>query len=78
MIEGTPGMGKSQMLYILNKPKWMPMWLHRWREKRAWLRWVKGNYVIINLPTLEPTDYAMPSLNDHIIATPRKWKEQDQ
>ena len=74
MIEGTPGVGKSHMLYILNKPKWMPMWLHRWREKRAWLRWNKGNYVIINLPTLEPTDYAIPRLHDHIIATPRKWK----
>ena len=76
--EGKPGMGKSQMLYILNKPKWMPMWLHRWREKRAWLRWNKGNYVIINLPTLEPTDYAMPDLNNHIITKPRPWPKEGE
>jgi hypothetical protein len=53
----------------------MPLWLHRWREKRAWLRWNRDNYVIINLPTLEPTDYAIPDLNNHIIAKPRKWGE---
>ena len=39
MDRGAPGIGKSHMLYILTKPKWVPMWLHRWREKRAWLRW---------------------------------------
>ena len=68
MKNGTPGMGKSHMLYILTKPKWVPMWLHRLQEKRAWLRWNKGNYVIIDLPTIEPIDYAMPSLNKHIIS----------
>lgn len=66
MDRGAPGIGKSHMLYILTKPKWMPMWLHIWREKRAWLRWNKGNYVIFDLPTIEPSDYAMPSMNKHI------------
>ena len=75
--EGKPGMGKSQMLYILSKPKWMPMWLHKWREKRAWLRWSKGDYIIINIPPLESTDFAIPDLNNHIIATPRKWLDSN-
>ena len=75
MSKGQPGMGKSQMLFLLNKPKWMPLWLHKWREKRAWLRWNRDRPLIIAIPELDPSDLSVPNLNQHYIAKPRKWGE---
>ena len=80
-IEGAPGIGKSQILFLLTKPKWMPLWLHRWREKRAWLRWGRDEPLYIALPELDPTDIAMPfDVHNKHIAKPRPWptaKEND-
>lgn len=77
---GTPGFGKSQVLFLLNKPKWMPLWLHRWREKRAWLRWGKGNFVFIVPTKLDPSDLAMPfnPLRKHLhTVAPRPWPKKE-
>ncbi len=79
-MEGGPGMGKSQILFLLNKPKWMPVWLHRWREKRAWVRWQKDKPLIIALPTLEPRDLALPfdPLRKHLhTVKPRPLTKKD-
>lgn len=76
-LEGAAGMGKSQILFLLTKPKWMPLWLHRWRERRAWLRWGKDQPVIFPLPTLNPSDVFIPTHNN--IAAPRPWpKKEDE
>jgi hypothetical protein len=32
-LEGTPGIGKSRIMLTLGKPKWMPLWLHRLRNR---------------------------------------------
>lgn len=74
---GTPGFGKSRALLLMGKPKWMPLWLHRWREKRAWLRWRTSNTVIVALGNYEPSDLALPTLHKHTVA-PRPWPKKEE
>lgn len=75
--EGIPGMGKSAVLRYLGKPKWMPKWLWRQREKRAWLRWRTSDTVIIALGNYEPSDLVLPTLHNHTVA-PRPWPKKEQ
>ena len=76
-----PGTGKAQMLFLLNKPKWMPLWLHRWRERRAWLRWGADKPVIFALGNYEPSDFALPfdpaRKHTHTVK-PRPWPTEGE
>jgi hypothetical protein len=61
MNRGEPGMGKSHILLQLTKPKYMPMWLHRWNSRHN----------IIDASKVDLSDIMMPSL------TAVKEKEDD-
>lgn len=54
-FEGTPGTGKSHILYYLGKPKWMPKWLYRLRNPYKVVEIRLGN---------DPDDYyPLPHIN---------------
>jgi hypothetical protein len=54
MKRGTPGMGKSHILLQLTKPKYMPMWLHRWNSRHN----------IIDASKVDLSDLMMPSCKE--------------
>ena len=39
--DGMPGHAKSRIAMMHFKPKWMPLWLYAWNEKRKWVRFAK-------------------------------------
>ena len=74
-----PGMGKAHIMRRLagvpTKPRWMPLWLHRWRERRAWRK--LGVVEVFTLEDMDPSDFIFDPSKPSRPVMPRPWKDRN-